>query len=350
MATAAAAASAASAGALVPTQEQPVAAEEPQPLEAKSGDELTDDQFSMYLMNEDTVCPGCGKPFAPMGQEPVGKMVLPLRLDCQHAICKKCSKKFKLDQAAFMGKACVRCQFEKRDQLGHGPYKCRFLTECDLDEDGFPILPVSEEIQRICKALRESGVVIGSHPCKRHSFWYKACHQCGMPATRVTKEKPQGLCNACYEKEEPKPDFWTLEEYEKNVVRSHKCCKCGKEAIMFCAMCDKYYCKDRNCYDACKDPDHVLVTFLPNISEMKRQEYQDIESSRKMFLDDVHEYNDLNPFMRRLYDLECFKSAVFELYKKRFERDECGIEPTPKKKGEEEEEKDEELVFENDDD
>ena len=330
---------AAAAGPVVPAAEP--GAEEPQSLVAGDKQELTDEQFTMYLMNEDTVCPRCHKPFLPWreerkdqeGEKPVpedGKevegMVKPLRLDCQHAICRECARDCYEKDVAFMNKGCVRCQFQKRDQLGNGPFTCRFVTECDVDKDGYPVLEESQEIRLICKALRGSGVLVGTDPDFCPFFWYKVCHGCGKPATRVTKTEPRSaLCDTCFGKDES--EFWTIEGYEKEVVRVNKCCKCGKEAIMYCAKCEKYYCKDRNCYDACKDPDHVLVTFLPNISEMKRQEYQDIESSRKMFLNDVHEYNDPNPFMRRLYDLECFRKAIFSLAKIKFERDEKPKEP-----------------------
>ena len=315
MATAAAAAAAA--GAVVPATEPGV--EEPQLLVAEDGQELSDEQFTMYLMNEDTVCPGCHRPFVPKDGKHEGDMVVPLRLDCQHAICKECAKDHYHSKVAFMDKGCVCCQFEKRDQLGNGPFKCRFMTECDLEEKGYPHLPDSEEIQLVCKALRDSGALVGTDLSPCHFFWYKVCHGCGMPATRVTKDPRTALCDNCFNGDVA---AWTIDEYEKEVVRSHKCCKCGKEAIMYCAKCDKYYCKERECYDPCKDPDHVLVTFLPNISEMKREEYQAIESSRKMFLNDVHEYNDPNPFMRRLYDLECFRRALFSLYSIRFKEEE----------------------------
>lgn len=306
--------------------------EEPQLLVAEDGQELSDEQFTMYLMNEDTVCPGCHRPFVPKdgkpeGGKPEGDMVVPLRLDCQHAICKECAEKFYKKEVAFMDKGCVCCQFEKRDQLGNGPFKCRFMTECDLEEKGYPKLPESEEIQLVCKALRISGVLVGTHHTDitkegkdgYNFFWFKVCHKCGMPATHVMKDLSTALCDKCFKGD---AKAWKVDEYEKEVVRSHKCCKCGNEAIMYCAKCDKYYCKERECYDPCKDPDHVLVTFLPNISEMKREEYQAIESSRKMFLNDVHEYNDPNPFMRRLYDLECFRRALFSLYSIRFKEEE----------------------------
>lgn len=316
--------------------------EEPQSLLAVDGQELTDEQFTMYLMNEDTVCPKCHRPFVPKDMKPEGSMVVPLRLNCQHAICQECAAECYEKQVAFMNKGCVRCQFEKRDQLGTHPFKCRFVTECDVDEKGTPKLPVSEEIQLVCKALRTSGVLVGTDliPETCDFFWYKVCHLCGKPATHVTKDPCTALCDTCFTDDAAK--FWTIEEYEKEVVRAHKCCKCEKEAIMYCAKCDKYYCKERDCYDPCKDPDHVLVTFLPNISEMKRQEYQDIESSRKMFLNDVHEYNDPNPFMRRLYDLECFRTAIFSLYQKKYDKEERKKDPEV----EEEDDDDEEPVFE----
>jgi len=324
----------------------------------KEKKDLSDDEFTMVLMNEDICCPVCYRPFLPAEhqlQEGEG-YVEPVRLDCTHAMCRDCCKKFYEEEVAFLGHG-VRCKYHKIDQIGNGPFICNFVTPKKPEE-----LPIALENQIIAQVLRDTGVILGTSKPKEipeeakgeFYYWYKVCRNCRKRTKVVCMKCKEAFCTACWEKHKAAMkhedgDMKTLEDYDKDVIHSRKCVKCDKQASKYCGICKHYLCSDRkNCYDPCMDPDHLLLDFEPNIIEMKRAEATAMDNSRKMFIHDVHDYTDTDPFMWHAMDLACLHRTMWhqawmireEEKKKEEEKKEAkGEEP----KKEEEKPKDEEY-------
>jgi len=303
--------------------------------------ELSDKEFTKYLMNEDTVCPVCYRPYLPAEHEPQPgeEYVMPMLLDCNHAMCFDCCKTYYEDKVAFVEHG-IRCQFHKRDQLGNDPYYCEFVSpRADIRDQKVPPEQLKEATENriIAKVLRDTGVLLGtSKPhfegvgkdkkdYKEFFYWYKYCRICQKDATFYCKKCKLTFCDDCWakhlqmdgsteEKGNPEQkvipkhedsDKQPLEEYEKEKIQSNKCSVCGKRAYKYCGMCKKFLCRDRKrCYDPCMDPDHLLIDFDPSIVELKRFEATAMDNARKMFIHDVHDYMETNPFLWQAADMD----------------------------------------------
>jgi len=368
---------------------------------------ISEKEFTKYLMNEDTCCPICYRPYLP--EPDPGKpddlslikpgeagFVMPVVLNCNHAVCEECSRLCYEPVVQFVGHG-VRCLFHKRDQLGNPPYVCQFVSPMKTDElkQEVPELEaklkklqeLSAEEQKkhekeisntkldiqmhrdnriISQVLRvRTEVLLGSINPKFNKdayqklkkdideinkevvknkgnpkrvrelsderqkllddfsktaefyYWFKYCHGCQKPSTVICKKCNLPFCDECWNEHKKvdghaDSDKMTVEEYEKNKVQKHECDKCHKRAFKYCGICQKFLCRNRkDCYDPCMDPDHLLIDFDPLIAELKRAEATAMDNSRKMFIHDVHDYMEINPFLWQAADMECLHRTVW---------------------------------------
>jgi len=282
---------------------------------SKEKKELSDVEFTKYLMNEDTCCPICYKPFLPDEQAPTEGFVKAKLLDCNHAVCEECAKECYEEKVAFVGHG-VRCPFHKRDQTGHDPYTCGFVTPKKPEQ-----LEDAKENMIIAKVLRDTGVLLGTQPKqykdREYFYYYKFCHECQQPSTCVCKQCTLPYCEQCWKQhtsEHKDHACWTLAEYDKVKVQANKCSVCKSRAYKYCGVCKKFYCRNRkNCYDCCMDPEHLLIDFDPSIVELKRYEATAMDNVRKMFIHDMHDYLETNPFLWQASDMECLHRTMWHV-------------------------------------
>jgi len=175
-------------------------------------------------------------------------------------------------------------------------------------------------------------------------YWFKYCRKCQAESNFVCEKCKLAFCEKCWadhmkstegHDEKKEEEFkLTVEDYEKNKIQKHKCSVCNNRAFKYCGVCEKYYCRNRkDCYDHCVDPDHVLVDFDPSVIELKRTEATAMDNTRKMFIHDVHDYLEANPFLWQAADMESlyrtmwyianvdYKKAKMEKKKKEKEAD-----------------------------
>ena len=279
---------------------------------AEAGGELDDFEATKQLMNEDTMCPMCKRPFLPYGQGPTEGFVVPKKLGCGHAICGECAKEcYTKDVVPLLGKRGVRCPFTTTVQRGRS-FVCRFVTPCELDSDGTPVLREATRHRRICRILRETGVLVGKELALGDSYWYRVCSGCGNKATMYCPECALTMCEDCKGCEHD--GVVSIDEYTETTVRSHKCA-CGKQAAKCCDCGGSlhYYCRDRQCFDRCMGKRCCLVEFDPDLNEMKRQETAMGENAKKMFIHEMHHYIEPNPFYWTGFDLDCFYNTVLAI-------------------------------------
>jgi len=306
--------------------------------------EFTDVEFIRFLVNEDSACPVCYRPFVcydirdmemdgkkitdfrtevprdlvkkiPKIQEQMKKgFVIPILTRCNHAMCEDCCVKYFEKDVAFV-KSGVRCQYHKRDQTGHPPSHCLFVTPCKKPED----MPASGENMLISQVLREiTPIALGTkNPAydgdKEFYYYFKFCHGCQKLSTQICTECSLPFCDDCAKKHsEHKKKLQKVEDYEKTVIQSHKCVICGNQAFKYCAKCKRFLCRNRTrCYDLHMDPDHLLFEFDPSLVELKRFEYTAVDNSRKMFIHDVHDYLETDPFFWQAADMECLSRTMW---------------------------------------
>jgi len=206
----------------------------------------------------------------------------------------------------------VRCKYHKRDQLGHEPCTCLFVTPCKSAKD----LPLAEENMLIAKVFRDiTKIALGTKnpECKGEFFYYfKFCHHCQKPSTKICDKCELPACEDCWKKYHEGHPGKTVVDYEKNVVQCHKCSKCGSRAFKYCAICKLFLCRNRKkCFDPCMDPDHLLIEYDPSLVEIKRFESTAVDNSRKMFIHDVHDYLETDPFFWQAADMESLGRTVW---------------------------------------
>jgi len=313
--------------------------------------EISDLEFIKILMNEDAACPLCFRPFLPWDVRPKeeggdGPLVLhdgqwcveekkgvfrpvikegegyviPKLLKCNHAVCVDCAALYMETGVVFIGDG-VRCHYKKIDQTGATePSVCHFVTPCKNAND----LPNSAENMLIAKVLHDRGVLLGSKKNKAFDgefyYYFKFCHHCQREAKMICTKCHLPACDDCWKEHHASEGHngQTVEDYEKDVVKKPRCEVCGEPACKYCGICRKFLCRNRaKCYDPCMDPDHLLIEYDPNLRELRRSETTAIENSRKMFVNDVHDYLETDPFIWSAADLECLKRTVwYEEYKR----------------------------------
>jgi len=248
-------------------------------------------------------------------KKPGDDYVMPKLLDCNHAVCEYCAANCYEDKVAFVGHG-VRCPFHKRDQSGREPYVCGFVTPRKPEE-----LEDAMENRIIAKVLRDTEVLLGTSQPKKYKnreffYYYKFCHECQHLSTCVCKNCMLPFCDDCWKGhkggENSGHECWSLADYDKEKVQSHKCDVCHNRAYKYCGICKKFYCRNRKgCYDPCMDPDHLLIDFDPSIVELKRFEATAMDNARKMFIHDMHDYLETNPFLWQAADMECLHRTVW---------------------------------------
>jgi len=310
--------------------------------------ELSDVEFIKYLVNEDISCPVCFRPFVDCDIRDVPELnakdfhdfvsvadfkkyvkipegfVIPILLNCNHAMCEDCARnKYFEKDVVFVGDG-VRCRYQKRDQLGNNPCTCLFLTKCkSVDE-----LSVSGENMLIVHTFRSVvpialGVKNRSYGEEQPFFYYfKFCHHCQKESKKICTDCNLPVCDACWDAHHKGHKSTTVDDYNKNRVQSHECEKCAgpkkNQAFKYCAKCKLFLCRNRNtCYDPCMDPDHLLIEFDPSLVEIKRFEYNAVDNSRKMFIHDVHDYLETDPFIWQAADMECLGRTMYYQERKR---------------------------------
>jgi len=323
--------------------------------EAPQFTEFSDTEFIRFLVNEDISCPVCYRAYLPFDirdldgvndyREKVTEIqlkeklealkkkdpsalnldewlaagyVIPILTDCNHAICKDCAlRHFERGIVFIKGGSGVRCRYHKRDQLGHPSVYCNFLTPCAEIGD----LSVSGECMLIAKGLRDNYVALGvKNPDydgdKEFYYYFKYCWHCQKESKFVCTKCMKPFCDACKDKHAGHAQM-PVEEFEKSKIQCHKCQACsekGKDtaAHKFCCKCKKYLCRNRKtCYDPCMDPDHLLMEFDPDLIELKRFEYNAVDNSRKMFIHDVHDYLETDPFFWQAADMESLSRTMW---------------------------------------
>ena len=333
------------------------------------GEELSDTKFIAYLMNEDSSCPNCHRPFLPWDVRPKaeggdGPLVfdkekgvwcveesegvlrpvikegegycIPLVLKCNHAVCQECAMfGFEFD-VVFIGDG-VRCHYMKVDQFGSPPSECLFVTPCKETTE----LPVAAENMLLTKVMHHTGVILGNKKnpdfgdTTEFFYYFKYCYHCQRESTMICDVCHLAACEECWKEYHASKGHkgQTVQDYEKNVVRGHKCEKCGEPACKYCGICRKFLCRNRDrCYDPCMDPDHLLIEFDPNLIEIKKLESTAVDNSRKMFIYDVHDYLETDPFIWQSSDMESLKrTAWFDEYNRCHGNDGRGGSGAPKK-------------------
>jgi len=337
--------------------------------------EISDSDFITILVNEDICCPSCYRPFFACDLREVKEFglkehdptsynydiplerfneviksipegfVIPLRLNCNHAMCVDCARHFYEPDVVFLGSG-VRCQFHKCDQLGGEKCVCNFLTPCkDVNK-----ISVSAENMLIAHALRNViPIVLGTKDpkyAKNEQFFYyfKTCHYCQKQSEVICTDCNLPACEACFKEHHTGHKNQSVAEYEKTKIQSHKCVKCKKnQAFKYCAICKLFLCRNRNtCFDPCMDPDHLLIEFDPSLVEIKRFEYNAVDNSRKMFVHDAHDYLETDPFMWQAADMESIGRTMYYQEKNRCNKMKTVSEDEEEEKRKEEKRKEEE--------
>jgi len=316
------------------------------------GEELPEMKFIAFLVNEDTTCPNCHRPFLPWDDRPKDKggdgplvfdkeqgkwlveetkepaikegegYVIPLLLKCNHAVCQECAPFLKEEKVAFIGSG-VRCPYEKRDQYANTRACCRFVTPCKEVFD----LPVSSENMLLTKIMHDvTGIMLGDrfNPDFEGSdeffFYFKYCYHCQRESSMICDKCHIAACPDCWKEHHASQGHtgMTVQDYETKVVKGHKCEKCGEPACKYCGICRKFLCRNREkCFDPCMDPDHLLVEFDPNLVEIRKLESTAVDNSRKMFIYDVHDYLETDPFVWEGVNMECLKRTMwYQEYKR----------------------------------